>query len=73
MLPASTSGDPKERTPADNQTVRNVFVVGPDKTIKLVLVRELLARRGATTAELEAHDREAERLRRELMRRLLSV
>ena len=38
MLPASTSGDPTERTPADNQTVRNVFVVGPDKKIKLVLV-----------------------------------
>jgi alkyl hydroperoxide reductase subunit AhpC len=38
MLPAETSGDPKERTPADNQTVRNVFVVGPDKKIKLVLV-----------------------------------
>jgi thioredoxin-dependent peroxiredoxin len=38
MLPASTSGDPKERTPADNQTVRNVFVIGPDKAIKLVLV-----------------------------------
>src|SRR5438093_3867968 len=38
MLPASTSGDPLERTPADNQTVRNVFVVGPDKKIKLVLV-----------------------------------
>jgi alkyl hydroperoxide reductase subunit AhpC len=38
MLPASTSGDPKERTPADNQTVRNVFVIGPDKKIKLVLV-----------------------------------
>jgi alkyl hydroperoxide reductase subunit AhpC len=38
MLPASTSGDPKERTPADNQTVRNVFVIGPDKTIKLILV-----------------------------------
>jgi alkyl hydroperoxide reductase subunit AhpC len=38
MLPASTSGDPAERTPADNQTVRNVFVVGPDKKIKLVLV-----------------------------------
>ena len=38
MLPASTSGDPKERTPADNQTVRNVFVVGPDKKVKLVLV-----------------------------------
>jgi alkyl hydroperoxide reductase subunit AhpC len=38
MLPADTSGDPLERTPADNQTVRNVFVVGPDKKIKLVLV-----------------------------------
>ncbi|HET7855996.1 MAG TPA: peroxiredoxin [Gaiellaceae bacterium] len=38
MLPAETSGDPRERTPADNQTVRNVFVVGPDKTIKLILV-----------------------------------
>src|ERR671926_379617 len=38
MLPASTSGDPKSRTPADNQTVRNVFVIGPDKKIKLILV-----------------------------------
>ena len=38
MLPASTSGDPALRTPADNQTVRNVFVVGPDRKIKLVLV-----------------------------------
>jgi alkyl hydroperoxide reductase subunit AhpC len=38
MLPAETSGDPKERTPADNQTVRNVFVIGPDKKIKLILV-----------------------------------
>ena len=38
MLPASTSGDPTVRTPADNQTVRNVFVIGPDKKIKLVLV-----------------------------------
>jgi thioredoxin-dependent peroxiredoxin len=38
MLPASTSGDPAARTPADNQTVRNVFVVAPDKTIKLILV-----------------------------------
>jgi thioredoxin-dependent peroxiredoxin len=38
MLPADVSGDPTERTPADNQTVRNVFVVGPDKKIKLVLV-----------------------------------
>jgi len=38
MLPAPVSGDPTKRTPADNQTVRNVFVVGPDKKIKLVLV-----------------------------------
>ena len=38
MLPASTSGDPKSRTPADNQTVRNVFVIGPDKKIKMILV-----------------------------------
>jgi thioredoxin-dependent peroxiredoxin len=38
MLPASTSGDPLARTPADNQTVRNVFVIGPDKKVKLVLV-----------------------------------
>jgi alkyl hydroperoxide reductase subunit AhpC len=38
MLPASTAGDFKSRTPADNQTVRNVFVIGPDKKIKLVLV-----------------------------------
>ena len=38
MLPASTSGTSEGRTPADNQTVRNVFVIGPDKKIKLVLV-----------------------------------
>ena len=38
MLPASTSGDPAVRTPADNQTVRNVFVNGPDKKINLILV-----------------------------------
>src|SRR5947208_10121755 len=38
MLPASTTGDPLQRTPADNQTVRNVFVIGPDKKVKLVLV-----------------------------------
>ncbi|MFL6813037.1 MAG: peroxiredoxin, partial [Bradyrhizobium sp.] len=34
----STSGDAATRTAADNQTVRNVFVIGPDKKIKLVLV-----------------------------------
>jgi alkyl hydroperoxide reductase subunit AhpC len=38
MLPASTSGDVNKRTPADNQTVRNIFVIGPDKQIKLVLI-----------------------------------
>ena len=38
MLPADTAGEATERTPADNQTVRNVFVIGPDKKIKLVLV-----------------------------------
>jgi thioredoxin-dependent peroxiredoxin len=38
MLPAGASGDSKERSPADNQTVRNVFVIGPDKKIKLILV-----------------------------------
>jgi alkyl hydroperoxide reductase subunit AhpC len=37
MLPASTSGDAASRTPADNQTVRNVFVIGPDKKIKLII------------------------------------
>jgi len=38
MLPAETSGEAKARTPADNQTVRNVFVIGPDKKVKLILV-----------------------------------
>jgi alkyl hydroperoxide reductase subunit AhpC len=38
MLPGGVSGDPADRTPADNQTVRNVFVIGPDKKIKLILV-----------------------------------
>ena len=38
MLPASTSGDPSKRTAADNMTVRNVFVIGPDKKVKLILV-----------------------------------
>jgi thioredoxin-dependent peroxiredoxin len=38
MLPAAVSGDPTQRTPADNQTVRNVFVIGPDKKVKLILV-----------------------------------
>ncbi len=38
MLPADVCGDPTERTPAQNATLRNVFVVGPDKKIKLILV-----------------------------------
>lgn len=38
MLPAETSGEAKSRTPAQNATVRNVFVIGPDKTVKLILV-----------------------------------
>ena len=38
MLPASANGDASKRTAADNQTVRNVFVIGPDKKIKLILV-----------------------------------
>lgn len=38
MLPAAASGDASVRTPADNQTVRNVFVIGPDKKIKLIIV-----------------------------------
>jgi alkyl hydroperoxide reductase subunit AhpC len=38
MLPEDVTGDPTARTPADNQTVRNVFVIGPDKKIKLLLV-----------------------------------
>jgi alkyl hydroperoxide reductase subunit AhpC len=38
MLPAAISGDPAKRSAADNQTVRNVFVIGPDKKVKLILV-----------------------------------
>jgi thioredoxin-dependent peroxiredoxin len=38
MLPRDVSGEATERTPAQNQTVRNVFVIGPDKKIKLILV-----------------------------------
>jgi thioredoxin-dependent peroxiredoxin len=38
MLANDVSGDPGDRTPADNQTVRNVFVIGPDKKVKLILV-----------------------------------
>ena len=38
MLPADTSGSSEGRTPANNATVRNVFIIGPDKRIKLILV-----------------------------------
>jgi thioredoxin-dependent peroxiredoxin len=38
MLPADVSGDPTERTPVQNATLRNVFVIGPDKKIKLILI-----------------------------------
>jgi thioredoxin-dependent peroxiredoxin len=38
MLPEDVEGDPGSRTPADNQTVRNVFVIGPDKKVKLILI-----------------------------------
>src|SRR5213075_1105232 len=38
MLPAAASGDAAKRTPADNQTVRTVFMIGPDKKIKLMLI-----------------------------------
>ena len=64
MLPARTSGRSGERTPADNQTVRNVFVIGPDKKVKLVLDlpdddRPQL-RRGAARDRLAAAHREAQ-------------
>jgi len=45
MLPENTSGDAKGRTPADNQTVRNVFVIGPDKKVKLILIYPMSAGR----------------------------
>jgi alkyl hydroperoxide reductase subunit AhpC len=38
MLPATASGDASKRTPADNQTVRNVMLIGPDKKVKLLIV-----------------------------------
>ncbi len=38
MLPPDVEGDPTERTPAQNATLRNVFVIGPDRKIKLVLI-----------------------------------
>jgi alkyl hydroperoxide reductase subunit AhpC len=58
MLPADVSGDPTERTPADNQTVRNVFVIGPDKKIKLMLVYPMTTGRNkvATPAQWQQGD-----------------
>ena len=41
MLASDVSGEPGDRTPMDNQTVRNVYVIGPDKKIKLVLVYQM--------------------------------
>ncbi len=45
MLPAEVEGEATDRTPADNATVRNVFVIGPDKKIKLILVYPMTAGR----------------------------
>jgi len=45
MLPAAASGDASKRTAADNMTVRNVFVIGPDKKVKLILVYPMSAGR----------------------------
>ena len=64
MLPADTSGEAASRTPADNQTVRNVFVIGPDKKIKLILVYPMSdrpqLRRGAARRRLAAAHRRAQ-------------
>jgi thioredoxin-dependent peroxiredoxin len=60
MLPSSVEGDPADRTPADNQTVRNVFVIGPDKKIKLILVYPMTTGRNfdevATPAQWQEGD-----------------
>ena len=45
MLPANTSGDAAQRNATDNQTVRNVFVIGPDKKLKLILVYPMMTGR----------------------------
>ena len=45
MLPASETGTAAGRTPADNQTVRNVFVIGPDKKVKLIIAYPMTTRR----------------------------
>ena len=63
MLPAATAGTSEGRTPADNQTVRNVFIVGPDKKIKLVLVYPMTTGRNfdevLRVGRLAATDRQA--------------
>jgi hypothetical protein len=59
MLPAAASGDASKRTPADNQTVRNVFVIGPDKKVKLsssTALRWLARLRNASPAESRRHN-----------------
>jgi thioredoxin-dependent peroxiredoxin len=45
MLPAEAAGEAKSRTPNDNATVRSVFLIGPDKKIKLMLVYPMSAGR----------------------------
>jgi alkyl hydroperoxide reductase subunit AhpC len=45
MLPAEAQGEAKGRTPNDNATVRSVFLIGPDKKIKLMLVYPMSAGR----------------------------
>ena len=65
MLPAAASGSSEARTPADNQTVRNVFVIGPDKKIKLDsrLSHDHRAqfRRGSARDQFDAAHRQASR------------
>ena len=48
MLPADTSGTSDGRTPANNATVRNVFIIGPDKKIKLLIVYPMTTGRNFT-------------------------
>ena len=59
MLPAAVSGDPAKRSPADNQTVRNVFVIGPDKKIKLILIRKVGRHRSRTFGSCRSRVAEA--------------
>ena len=68
MLPAESGSSSEGRTAADNQTVRNVFVVGPDKKIKLVLVypddHGTQLRRGAARDRLASSSPPSTRWRR---------